>query len=124
MEEAPDGSAGGIEQELDATKSCERAFGHCVDIGPLGNVDLDSQRPAAFPVDLRCRLISAFLVDVGANDVGAFACKDQRGGAANAACRAGDNDGLSSKIVRRLRHKPSSGPVRTQSFSLRAALLH
>ncbi len=80
-------AAGGIEQELDAAKSCERVFGHVVNLGPLGDVDLDSQRPAAFPVDLRSRFASAFLVDVGANDIGAFACKDQRGGAADAAGR-------------------------------------
>ena len=70
---AANGGAGGIEQELDAAESCDRAFSHVVDLGPLGDVDLDSQRPAALPVDLRSRFVSAFLVDVGANDIGAFA---------------------------------------------------
>jgi hypothetical protein len=86
---AADGGAGGIEQELDAAESCDRAFGHLVDLGPLGDIDLDSKRPAAIPLDLRSRFIGALLVDVGANDIGAFACKDQRGGAADAAGRTG-----------------------------------
>src|SRR5262249_26182336 len=99
-----DGGAGGIEQELDAAKSCERALGHVVDLVPLGDVDLNGQSLAAFSINLRCRFAGAFLVDIGANDIGALAGKDQRGGAADAAGRTGDNDGLPSKIVRCLRH--------------------
>ena len=101
---AADRGAGGIEQELDAAESCDRAFSHVVDLGPLGDVDLDSQRPAALPVDLPSCLPSASLVDVGANDIGSFTCKDQRGGAADPACRTSDDDSLSREIVRCLWH--------------------
>ena len=116
----------GIEQELDAAESCDRALGHVVDFGPLGDVDLDSQRPAAVPIVVRSRFASAFLVDIGANDIGAFACKDQRSGATNAAGCTGDNDGLSCKIVPGLRHSlhnPNSATSRYQWPRLRRLAL-
>jgi hypothetical protein len=47
----------------------------------------------------------AVLVDVAADDVGAFAREDQRSGAADAARRAGDDDRLAFEVVRRLRHR-------------------
>ena len=50
------------------------------------------------------RTISALVVEIGANDIGALARKDQRGGAPDAARGTGDDDRLPREIVRRLRH--------------------
>jgi hypothetical protein len=94
---SPDGGARGIEQELDVAESCNCPFGHRFNLDPLSDVDLDGRCLAALSTNLRRRFGDAFLVDVGANDIGALARTDQRGGAADAARRAGDNDGLSSK---------------------------
>src|SRR5262245_62664646 len=44
------------------------------------------------------------MVDVGADHVGALAREDQRGGLADAAGGAGNDDGLSAEVVRRLGH--------------------
>ena len=59
-------------------------------------------------VDLLHRLGDALAVDVGADHVGALAREDQRGGAADAAGGAGDDDGFSVEIIRRFRHRRRS----------------
>ena len=64
-----------------------------VDLGALGDVDLECQRLAAFGVDLPGGVLDARLVDVGADHVRAFACKDAGGGTADAAAGAGDEGG-------------------------------
>ncbi len=60
---------------------------HVVDLRARGDVDLERQRLAAFAVDRGGGVARAGFVDVGADDVGAFAREDQRRGAADAACR-------------------------------------
>lgn len=98
-------------------------FGHLFNLDPLGDVDLDGQCLAAFSINLRRGFAGAFLVEIGANDIGALARKNQRGGAPDAARRTSDNDGLSSKIVRCLRHSLHSpdGHLPSCSFGTRGS---
>src|SRR5262249_17411389 len=93
-----------IEPELLSAKRGERALDHAGDRAARGDIDRQRQGLAALAVDQFCRRASARFVDVGTHDVGALAGEDQRGGAADAAPRAGDDDGLTGEIVRRLRH--------------------
>ncbi len=101
---AADRSARGIEQEMDVAEGGEGARHHVVDLRARGDVDFERQGLAALAVDLRCGLSRAGFVEVGADHVGPLAREDQRRGAADAACGAGDNDGLAGEIVRCLRH--------------------
>src|SRR5581483_7731125 len=64
----------------------------------------------------------AGFVDVGADHVGALAGEDQRRGAADAARRAGDDDGLAGEIIRCLRH--GAAPSLTERSLPRFARLH
>ena len=109
---AADRGAGRVEQEVYGTERIERALDHVVDLRAFGDVDLQRQRLAALGVDLRGGFLDAGLVQVGADHVGAFAGKDIGGGAADAACGAGDDHGLSGEIIRRLRHGLSPAAAR------------
>jgi hypothetical protein len=57
-------------------ESCNRTFGHLFNLDPLGDVDLDGQCLAAFSINLRRGFAGAFLVEIGANDIGALARKN------------------------------------------------
>ena len=116
---AADRGARRVEQELHGAERIERALDHVVDLRALGDVDLQRQRLAALGVDLRGGFLDAGLVEVGADHVGALAGEDVRGGAADAAAGAGDDDGLPGEIVRRLRHGLS--PVALQAMRAPAA---
>ena len=87
--------AGRIEQEMNAAEAVERELDHVLDRGALGDVDGQRQRLGADRVDLLSRFLDTLFVDVGADDVGALAGKNQRGGAADAAAGARNDDGLS-----------------------------
>src|SRR5215472_11093593 len=62
------------------------------------------ERLAAGVIDGRRGVARALLVDIGADDVRPFASEDQRGSAADAARRAGNEDRLSGEIIRRFWH--------------------
>jgi hypothetical protein len=71
-----------IEQKLHRAESIDRALHHIVDCRARGDVGLDRKCLAAFAVDQRRRFVCAGFVDIGADHIGAFAGKDQCGGAA------------------------------------------
>jgi hypothetical protein len=101
---APDGGAGGIEQEMHAAETVERELDHVLDGSAFGDVDGERQRLGAKRINLLGRLLDALFVDVGANHVGTLAGEDQCGGAADAAAGPRNDDGFTVKIVRRFRH--------------------
>src|SRR5271166_1232349 len=97
---APDCRARRVEEKVHRAERGDRARHHVVDFFARGDVGRERERLAAGAIDGRRSVARALLVDVGADDVGPFAGEDQRGGAADAARRAGDEDRLSDEIRR------------------------
>ena len=89
---ATDRGARRVEQEVDPAERGDRARHHVVDFGARSDVGTKRERLAAGAVDGRRSVAGALFVDVGADDIGSLAGEDQRGGAADAARRAGDVD--------------------------------
>ena len=108
---AADRGARRVEEELHRAECGDSALRHVVELGARGDVGLERERLAAGGIDRGSRVARTLLVDVGADDVGALAREDQRGGAADAACGAGDDDRLSGEIIARLRHALSLCPA-------------
>ena len=96
--------AGRIEQEVHAAEAVERELDHVLDGSASGDIDGERERLGAERVDLLSRFLDTLLVDIGANDVGALARENQRGGAADAAAGPCNDDGLPVKVVWRFRH--------------------
>ena len=97
---APDCSACRVEKKLHAAETVNGKLDHVFDGCALGDVDGQCQRLTADVVDLLGRLFDTGLVDVGADDIGLLTCENQCGGAADAAGRAGDDDGFAREIIR------------------------
>jgi hypothetical protein len=91
--------------EVHAAERVDRTLGHVRDLVALGHVHPQGQRLAAVVVDQGRGLACPGLIDVGAHDIGVLAREDERGGAADTARRAGDDDGLADEVVRCLRHE-------------------
>ena len=111
---AADRGARRVEQEMHAGRTrrsraapCRSTCARCV----TSTLSASAWLPLALTADAVS--FDAGLVDVGADHVGALAREDQRGGAADAARCAGDDDGLAREIVRRLRHG-AFPPVRSR----------
>jgi len=71
-----------VEQELHASEAVDRQLHHVVDRRAPGHVDGERQRLGALGGHLLHGRLHAGLVDVGADQIGALAREDQRGGAA------------------------------------------
>ena len=96
---AADRGARRVEEELHRAECGDGAPRHVVDLGARGDVGLERERLAAGGIDRRRRIARTLLVEIGAHDIGALARENQRGGAADAACGAGDDDCLSGEII-------------------------
>src|SRR5581483_6977708 len=94
-------------QELHAAEAVDGQPDHVLDGRASGHIDVERKRLAANVVDLFGGLLDAFLVDIGAYDVGFLARENERRGATDAACGAGDDDRLSGKIIGSLWHENS-----------------
>src|SRR5271167_865294 len=103
---APDCRARRVEEKVHRAERGHRARHHVVDFRARGDIGLERERLAAGAIDGGRGVARALLVDVGADNVRPFAGEDQRGGAADAARRAGDEDRLSGEIIRRPWHLP------------------
>src|SRR5215469_10824879 len=100
----PDRRARGIEKKMHRAERGDRAVRHVADFLARGDVGMKRERLAAGVIDGRRGVARALLVDIGADDVRPFASEDQRGSAADAARRAGNEDRLSGEIIRRFWH--------------------